>query len=114
MIARRAMVEAQLTAAHYRRSRLVQGGLEITCSLTFKMPATRKSSELLKKYLELFESKYIEPQEIINFGTFNKKDSLATTSECVKVPMPAHQVLPLTAYIFEASYSTSATQASKI
>ena len=24
--------------------------------------------------------------------------------------MPAHQVLPLTAYIFEASYSTSATQ----
>ena len=34
--------------------------------------------------------------------------------ECVKVPMPAHQVLPLTAYIFEASYSMSATQASKI
>ena len=28
--------------------------------------------------------------------------------------MPAHQVLPLTAYIFEASYSTSATQANKI
>ena len=26
--------------------------------------------------------------------------------ECVKVPMPAHQVLPLMAYIFEASYST--------
>ena len=32
----------------------------------------------------------------------------------VKVPMPAHQVLPLTAYIFEASYSKSATQANKI
>ena len=29
--------------------------------------------------------------------------------ECVKVPMPAHQVLPLMGYIFEASYSTSAT-----
>ena len=28
--------------------------------------------------------------------------------------MPAHQVLPLTVYIFEASYSTSATQANKI
>ena len=36
------------------------------------------------------------------------------TQEGVKVPMPAHQVLPLTAYIFEASYSTSATQANKI
>ena len=34
--------------------------------------------------------------------------------ECVKVPMPAPQVLPLTVYIFEASYSTSATQAKKI
>ena len=61
IIARGAIVEAQLTAAHYRRSPLVQGGLEIPCSLTFKMPATKKSSELLKKYLELFESKYAEP-----------------------------------------------------
>ena len=34
--------------------------------------------------------------------------------ECVKVPMPAHQVLPLTGNIFEASYGTSATQANKI
>ena len=28
--------------------------------------------------------------------------------------MPAHKILPLTGYIFEASYSTSATQANKI
>ena len=28
--------------------------------------------------------------------------------------MPAHQVLPLTAYIFEVNNSTSATQANKI
>ena len=28
--------------------------------------------------------------------------------------MPAHQVLPLTGYIFEASYSTSATRVNKI
>ena len=34
--------------------------------------------------------------------------------ECVKVPMPAHEVLPLTGYIFEASCSTAATQANKI
>ena len=32
----------------------------------------------------------------------------------VKVSMPAEQVLPLTGYIFEASYSTSATQINKI
>ena len=34
--------------------------------------------------------------------------------ESVKVPMPADQVLRLTGYIFEASYSTSVTQANKI
>ena len=37
-----------------------------------------------------------------------------STLECVKVPTPAHQVLPLTGYILEASYSTSATQTNKI
>ena len=33
--------------------------------------------------------------------------------EYVEVPMLVHQVLPLTGYIFEASYSTLATQANK-
>ena len=33
---------------------------------------------------------------------------------CIKVSMPPHQVLPLTEYIFQASYSTSAMQANKI
>ena len=28
--------------------------------------------------------------------------------ECVNIPVPAHQVLPLTEYIYEASYRTSA------
>ena len=77
---RGAIGEAYLTAAHYRRSPLAQGGLEIPCSLTFKMPATKNSSELLKRYLERFESKYTEPRKIIILGTFIKKDSLATTS----------------------------------
>ena len=34
--------------------------------------------------------------------------------ECIKMPIPADQVLPLTGYILENSYSTSATQANKI
>ena len=36
------------------------------------------------------------------------------SSECVKVPMPGHQVLSLAAYIFKASYCTPATQTNKI
>ena len=34
--------------------------------------------------------------------------------ECVKVPMPARQVLPLTVYIFKVSYSTSVTRVNKV
>ena len=34
--------------------------------------------------------------------------------ECVKMPMPAHQVLPLTGHIFEESVSTSVTGLNKI
>ena len=40
--------------------------------------------------------------------------NFAFITKCVKVTTPAHQVLPLTRYIFEASYSTSATQANEI
>ena len=80
MIARGAQIEAQLTETHYRRSPLVQGGLEIPCSLTLRMPATVKSSELLKMYLQLYHSTYTEPQENVILGTFGK-----TMSE----PIPA-------------------------
>ena len=47
---------------------------------------------------------------------FNLKATLMLCcyQECVKVSVPAYQVLPLMAYISEASYSTSATQANKI
>ena len=79
IIARGTIVEAQLTPTHYRRSPLVQRGLETSCSLTSRCQRL-KSSELLKKYLELFESKYTEAQEIIILGTFNRKGSLATAS----------------------------------
>ena len=39
---------------------------------------------------------------------------LCCYQECVKVSVPAYQVLPLMVHISEASYSTSATQANKI
>ena len=35
-------------------------------------------------------------------------------AECVKLPTSAHQSLPLTVYIFEVSFSTSATRVNKI
>ena len=70
---RRAKIEVKLRETHYRRSPLVQGGLEIPCDLVIRMPNTMKSAELLKKYLKLFENCYKEPQEIVILGTFGSK-----------------------------------------
>ena len=80
---------------------------------------------VLKVMSSIFDPLGILSPTVINFKLlfhelcFMKIDSdlslaICYLLECVKVPMPAHQVLPLTAYIFEASYSTSATQANKI
>ena len=41
-------------------------------------------------------------------------NEVAHSPKSIKVPMPAHQILPLTGYVFEASYSTLATHANKI
>ena len=57
---------------------------------------------------------YIRMRPVWSVAITDNKVKILAYYECVKVPMPAHQVLPLTAYIFEASYSTSATQANKI
>ena len=53
-----------------------------------------------------------EHETVIRTGITFKK--IPCSMECVKVSMPAHQVLPLTAYIFKASYNTVATQANTI
>ena len=71
IIDRGAKIEVKLRETHYRRSPLVEGGLEIPCDLVIRMPNTMKSAESLKKYLKLFENCYEEPQEIL--GTFSSK-----------------------------------------
>ena len=70
---RGAKIEVKLRETHYRRSLVVQGGLEIPCDLVIRMPNTMKSAELLKKYLKLFENCYEELQQIVILGTFGSK-----------------------------------------
>ena len=76
LVERGARIDAKLSETHYRRSSLVQGGLEIPCTLIIRMPGTVKSNELIKKYLELFEARYEEPQEVVVLGTFNTNTNL--------------------------------------
>ena len=70
---RGAKIDVKLPETHYRRSPLVQGGLEIPCDLVIRMPNTMESGELLKKYLKLFKNYYEEQQEIVILGTFVSK-----------------------------------------
>ena len=61
-----AIVTVKSFSTHYRRSVLVQGGLEIHCMVKAKMIATEKN----KRYLELVKQNYedISPEKEIIVG----------------------------------------------
>ena len=50
-------------SSHYRRSPLVQGGLEIKCQVMINAPLTLLQSKLTTRYLELVHSIYTKPVE---------------------------------------------------
>ena len=41
-----AVMQVELTSKHYQRSPLVKGGMEITCLVKIRIPATLKNTEL--------------------------------------------------------------------
>ena len=53
----------KLSSPHYRRSPLVQGGLEIQCEVVLISRATMLQSRLTARYMELVTDLYIEPAE---------------------------------------------------
>ena len=67
---RGAEVEAKLTSNHYRSSPIIQGGLEIPCKVSIKMPATMLNRNLLKRYEEMVSHLYTEAEESIMMGFF--------------------------------------------
>ena len=56
-----AKVTATLTSTNFRRSPLVQGGLEKACKVTVKMPATIKNHMILGQFKELAKDYYTKP-----------------------------------------------------
>ena len=70
LIDRGARVTAEITSSHYRKSPLLQGGLEVWCKVTVAMPGTIKNHMLLDRYKELVEKFYIEPKNEIIIGNF--------------------------------------------
>ena len=63
-------ISAKLTSTHYRRSPLVQGGIEIPCVVTVSMPDTVINQLLMERYKQLVEILYTEPKEEEILGTF--------------------------------------------
>ena len=70
LIDRGAKVEAQLSSTNYRRSPLIQGGLEIPCNVIVTMPGTIDNQLILEKYKKLVIEKYTEPKEEVIIGSF--------------------------------------------
>ena len=70
LLDRGANLSAKLTRTHYRRSPLVQGGIDIPCVVTVFMLGTAVSQLLMERYRQLVETLYTEPKEEEIFGTF--------------------------------------------
>ena len=59
-----------LTSEHYRRSPLLEGGLEIPCKVSVTRPRTVSNLLALEKCWELVEELYAEPKNEEILGSF--------------------------------------------
>ena len=53
LLDRGAVAYAELTSTHYRRSPIMQGGLEMLCKVTVKLHGTVKNHKLFGRYMQL-------------------------------------------------------------
>ena len=70
LLDRGANVSTKLTSTQYRRSPLVQGGIETPCVVTVSMPGTVINQLLMERYKQLVEMLYTGPKEEKILGTF--------------------------------------------
>ena len=63
-------MHVKLPSRHYRRLPLVQGGMEIPCTVFFSMPSTLKNAQLAERYLQLVKQRYSEPATEKLLGSF--------------------------------------------
>ena len=84
LIDRGANVSAKLASTNYRRSPLVQGGIEISCIVTVSMLGTAVNQLLMERYKQLVEKLYIKPKNEEILGSFLNFEGVAKES-----PAPA-------------------------
>ena len=66
----RQRILAVFTSTHYRKSPLVQSGMESPCQVTTEMSLNLKNGQLLDSLIQLVEVVYSEPMPPIIFGSF--------------------------------------------
>ena len=88
-----ARITATFSNTHYRRSPLVQGGVENPCVVNVKLIGTKKNKEILGKYLKTVQSHYTEPwfHEDVIMDSFlamsiNEDTDNANRKDCTKCP----------------------------
>ena len=78
-----------LTSEHYRRSLLVQGGMEIGCQPTASIPGTCINILILKKYQDIIEENYTEPKEEAILGSYLVPNNASEVDQEARVPTTA-------------------------
>lgn len=74
----------KLSSRHYKRSSLVQGGMQIPSVVFFSMPSTLKNVQLAERYLQLVKECYSRPANEKILGSFIAKvfsEPLASRTE---------------------------------
>ena len=74
LLDRGARVSAKLSSTDYRRSPLVQGGIEIPCIVTVSMPGTIINQLLMERYRNIVETLYAELNKEEILGSFLASD----------------------------------------
>ena len=69
-IDRGANITVTLTSGHYRRSPLVQGGMETACKVTASISGTYINLLLVERYKKLVEDIYTEPKNEDILGSY--------------------------------------------
>ena len=85
ILQRGARVQATVNGKHYRRSPLIQGGLEVPCLVTVTMPRSIMNHLLIAQYEKLLGELYLEPKDEEIMGTLLstvRENDFVGTNQC--------------------------------
>ena len=96
IIDRGAQVAVKICGRHYRRSPLIQGGLEVPCEIKITMVGSIINHQLLVQYELLLKELDIEPKDEEIIGTFlSMRNEHENVNQEIEIEIEAVQIEPL-------------------